>query len=90
MNEEGKNIRIYFPASIWREIWAISIDEINKEETRKIKEYETEMDELEYYKRQESKEDDILVEYIIFSIGIKKLIKEGLKHIFLKEFFRGD
>ena len=80
MYEEKKSLEICLPPSIWREIRSIGLTEI--EEAKRNGQYTKEIRDLIYY------EGDIennkgIIEDIIHAVGVKKLIREGLKYEFI-------
>ncbi|MCD6476581.1 MAG: hypothetical protein J7K26_00240 [Candidatus Aenigmarchaeota archaeon] len=85
MNEESKVIKIYLPAFIWQEIREIGRIELIKAKRSGL--YSEERKELDYYEKN-SEENKYVIEEITFGVGIKKLISDGLKYYYLKEFFK--
>lgn len=95
---EAKYIHLLLPASIWEEIYEVGEEEYNKARlyAKEEKEYKQEMKDIAYYERAKKEKMELplkpeeSIEGIIFSIGVKKLVKDGLKVRYFKEFFGGD
>jgi len=87
---EEKYIHLLLPAPIWEEIYEVGEEEYNKARlyAKEGKEYKQEMKDIEFLSKEKCPKE--LIKEIGFSIGIKKLVKDGLKVRYFKEFFGGD